>query len=73
MNPEKFMPLADAYQKNNSVDVKTFYASAKTCALIANFGVVNLQRIINDYAQLCAEEEERAELDTVRLGGVGFV
>ena len=73
MNPEKFMPLADAYQKNDSVDVKTFYAAAEICATISTFGVTNLQKIINDYARLCADEEERAELDTVRFGGVGFV
>jgi len=73
MNPEKFMPLAEEYEKNSSVDAETFYISAQICALICSVGVVNIQKIINDYARLCADEAERAELDTVRLGGGGFV
>ena len=73
MKPEKFIPLADAYEKSSNVDVKTFYASAQLCAAISTFGVTNLQKIINDYARLCADEKERAELNAVRFGDVGFV
>jgi len=68
----KFTPLGQNYEKNNKVSFEVFYYSAHICGLIAAMGAENVQRVLNDYAALCADKAEQVALEKLRLSGEGF-
>lgn len=68
----KFEPIGRNYEKNDMVSPEVFYHSARICGLIAAMGAENVQRVLNDYAALCADGAEQVALEKLRLSGEGF-
>lgn len=69
---DKYLGFAEAYQKSPKVNTKIFYMSAQVCGIIESIGAEAVQKILNDYEHMVADDEEKKALKAVKESGEGL-
>lgn len=69
---EKVMKFEEKYRNNSDVNGVLYKESARIIAMCLAFGGDNIQKILNDYAAIVANSDEKERMIKIRTAGDRF-